>query len=136
MRAFLPDTEQHEVFSATRARNYVLSVVLPEGYHTSDKRYPVVYVLDGDLIFGLVASLTPVTAMTGEVPELIAVSIGYGTDSFDEWGALRDVDLWYPGSMVHDLERRCQPPAAGRVPAGVERRHRAIRRPHLPDRPG
>ena len=110
MRAFLPDSEQHEVFSATRERNYMLSVVLPEGYHTSDKRYPVVYVLDGDLIFGLVASLTPITAMTEEVPELIAVCIGYGTDSFDEWGELRDVDLWYPGSMAHDLNDPANPP--------------------------
>jgi len=25
-----------------------------------------------------------------------------GTDSFDEWAELRDVDLAYPGSMAHD----------------------------------
>ena len=64
----------------------------------------MVYVLDGDLNFGLVASLTPITVMTGEVPELIAVCIGYGTDTFDEWGELREGDLSYPGSMAHDLE--------------------------------
>ena len=52
MRTFLSDTEQQEFFSATRGRSYVLSVVLPEGYDTSEKRYPVVYVLDGDLNFG------------------------------------------------------------------------------------
>ncbi len=110
MRVSLSDTEQHQFFSDTRGRSFMLSVVLPDGYLTSGKRYPVVYVLDGDPLFGFVASLTSATAATGEVPELIAVCIGYGADSYDEWGRLREVDLWYPGAMVHDLIDPASPP--------------------------
>lgn len=103
MRTFLSDTEQHEIFSPTRGRGYVVSVVLPEGYRSSDKRYPVVYVLDGDVILGMVASLTGVAAWMGEVAERITVCVGYGAESYDGWADLRELDLAFPGTPVDDL---------------------------------
>jgi len=112
MRTFLSDIEQHEIFSPIRGRRYALSVVLPDGYGSSDKRYPVIYVLDGDVILGMVASLTGVAAWTGEVGERITVCVGYGADSYDEWADLREVDLAFPGAMVGalaDPARRPQP---------------------------
>src|SRR4029450_2013998 len=72
VRASLFGTRQHELFCGHRGRSYVLSVALPEFYHDSDKRYPVVYVLDGDALFGMVASLTVCAVWAQEAPELIA----------------------------------------------------------------
>ena len=56
--ACLFGTRQHELFCGGRGRSYVLSVALPEDYQTSDKCYPVVYILDGATLFGMAASLT------------------------------------------------------------------------------
>jgi len=103
VRTFLSATEQHEFTSAVRGRNFVLSVALPQSYHSSDKRYPVVYVLDGDGLFGMVGSLTEVATWTAEVPEVIAVCIGYGADSYDEWGQLRQRDLDLPTATPDGL---------------------------------
>ena len=36
--------------------------------------------------------------------------LGYGANTFDEWFQLRDVDLYYPGAMVHDLLDPATPP--------------------------
>ena len=95
-------TRQHELFCGGRGRSYVLSVALPEDYHASRKRYPVVYILDGDILFGMAASLTMSAAWAQEAPELIAVGIGYGVDSYDQWAKLRELDLALPGATSHD----------------------------------
>ena len=100
--ACLFGTRQHELFCGGRGRSYVLSVALPEDYHASRKRYPVVYILDGDILFGMAASLTMSAAWAQEAPELIAVGIGYGVDSYDQWAKLRELDLALPGATSHD----------------------------------
>ena len=102
MSASLFGTYQHELFCESRGRSYVLSVALPEDYHASRKRYPVVYILDGDTLFGMAASLTMSAAWAQEAPELIAVGIGYGVDSYDQWAKLRELDLALPGATTHD----------------------------------
>ena len=102
VRASLFGTRQHELFCGHRGRSYVLSVALPEYYHDSDKRYPVVYVLDSDALFGMAASLTVCAVWAQEAPELIAVGIGYGVDSYDQWAELREFDLALPGATSHD----------------------------------
>jgi uncharacterized protein len=102
VRASLFGTRQHELFSRRQGRSYVLSVALPENYEASNQRYPVVYVLDGDTLFGMAASLTVPAGWTQEAPELIAVAIGYGVDSYDQWAELRELDLALPGATSHD----------------------------------
>jgi uncharacterized protein len=101
VRASLFGTRQHELFCGGRGRSYVLSVALPEDYRDSRKRYPVVYILDGDILFGM-AALTMSAAWAQEAPELIAVGIGYGVDSYDQWAKLRELDLALPGATSHD----------------------------------
>jgi predicted alpha/beta superfamily hydrolase len=107
VRASLFGTRQHELSCGHRGRSYVLSVALPEFYHDSDKRYPVVYVLDGDALFGMVASLTVCAVWAQEAPELIAVGIGYGVDSYDEGHNPGSIALTY----LHGM-RRVYPQAA------------------------
>jgi predicted alpha/beta superfamily hydrolase len=110
VRASLFGTYQHELFCEGRGRSYVLSVALPENYHASDKRYPVVYILDGDVLFGMAASLTVATEWAQEAPELIAVGIGYGVDSYDQWAELRELDLALPGVTAHDVSDAANSP--------------------------
>lgn len=89
-------TEERTLFSSIRGREYHLSVALPDGYATSTEAYPVIYVLDGDFLFGMAAGLTRFTHWFTGVPEAIIVGISYGMDSADEWAQLREQDFKIP----------------------------------------
>jgi len=51
----------------------------PDNYSTSDKSYPVLYVLDGDIAYGMAVSIARYLQIGGIIPELIVVGIGYGS---------------------------------------------------------
>lgn len=95
-RTALFGTEERTLFSPTRGREYRLSVALPDGYGASDRAYPVVYVLDGDVLFGMTAGLTRFTNYFWGVPEVIVVGVGYGMESTDQWAGLRERDFKVP----------------------------------------
>jgi predicted alpha/beta superfamily hydrolase len=67
-----------EVFpSAENGRSYTIYTHIPDDYGTARKRYPVVYMLDGDLHFDGAVNL--LTEMSGGIAgEMILVGIGYG----------------------------------------------------------
>jgi uncharacterized protein len=95
-RTTLFGTEERTLFCSTPGREYHLSVALPDSYTESTEAYPVIYVLDGDFIFGMAAGLTRFSNWFGGVPEAIIVGIGYGMDSVDEWARLRERDFKIP----------------------------------------
>ena len=73
-----------------------MSVALPDGYLKSPKAYPVIYVLDSDLLFGMAAGLTPLSQWFKRAPEAILVGIGYGMESYEQWVQLRERDFKIP----------------------------------------
>ena len=89
-------TEERTLFCPTRGREYHLSVALPESYSTSAQAYPVIYVLDADLLFGMAAGLTPIARWFAGAPEAIIVGISYGIASLDQWAQLRERDFKIP----------------------------------------
>src|SRR5919202_1939990 len=95
-RTALFGTEERTLFCPTRGREYHLSVALPESYMTSTQAYPVIYVLDGDLFFGMAAGLTSINRWFGGAPEAIIVGISYGMESYDQWVQLRERDFKIP----------------------------------------
>jgi predicted alpha/beta superfamily hydrolase len=95
-RVSLYHTEERRLSSTTLGREYQLAVSLPESYASSQQRYPVVYLLDGDLFFGMAAGLTPGLNWLSNVPELIIVGINYGIQSFQEFFQLRELDFKIP----------------------------------------
>ncbi|MDP9009378.1 MAG: alpha/beta hydrolase-fold protein [Pseudomonadota bacterium] len=63
-------------------RGFHIYVRLPEGYgQEKDKRYPTVYVLDGDVLFPILAPSQLLLNYDARIPEAIVVGIAYG--SFD-----------------------------------------------------
>ncbi len=52
-----------------------LKIQLPRNYDTSDKKYPVIYVFDGDYLFEPVAGVTDYYAYWEDIPEAIVVGI-------------------------------------------------------------
>lgn len=58
--------------------DFYLYISLPDDYDKSDIKYPVLYLLDGDVTFGMAASIARYLQFGNTIPELIIVGIGYG----------------------------------------------------------
>lgn len=95
-RTDLFDTEERTLFCSAMGRNYHLSVALPLTYATSGQAYPVIYLLDGDLFFGMAAGLTSLMHWLSGPREVIVVGIGYGMESYEQWVHLRELDFKLP----------------------------------------
>jgi predicted alpha/beta superfamily hydrolase len=95
-RTALFGTEERTLFCPTLGREYHLSVALPDGHMTSTQAYPVIYVLDGDFLFGMAAGLTQFSTVFWGVPEVIIVGIRYDMETSDQWVQLRDRDFMTP----------------------------------------
>lgn len=89
-----------EKLSTETGRTYYIYVRLPEGYSKSspDIRYPVVYLLDGDSLFPILATEHLFLIYDEKLPEAIIVGIAYG--SFDPSINKRDVDFTGPADGV------------------------------------
>jgi predicted alpha/beta superfamily hydrolase len=74
--------------------DYKISVALPLSYAHTDVSYPVLYVLDADVLFGTFCELTRMRGALQEIDELVVVGVGYpdGTD-FATWVQRRTHDF-------------------------------------------
>jgi uncharacterized protein len=91
-KATIFDTEVRHITSTTNGQDYTISVWFPPGYANTDKTYPAVYLMDGDIDLAL-ASCIALGLMWGqELPELIIVGIGYDMQSYEEFGNKRARD--------------------------------------------
>lgn len=75
----LYNTEEKLFPSENVADTFHIFVSVPNGYTDTENRYPVVYVLDGDIAFGMAASIARYMRIGGNIPELIVIGIGYGS---------------------------------------------------------
>ena len=87
------------LLSKETGRLYHIYVRLPQGYtEDTEKRYPVVYVLDGDSLFPLIAATHLFLTIDDELPEAIVVGISYG--SFDPAINKRGIDFMPPSANL------------------------------------
>jgi len=76
----LTGTDVITVESTSVGDSFTIYVRLPpEAVAEPERTFPVIYTLDGDHTFPLVASVTTQLGWTGSVPPVILVGIGYGT---------------------------------------------------------
>lgn len=85
-----------ELLSKETGRRYHIYIRLPESYSKAPlgTRYPVVYLLDGDSLFPILATEHLFLNIDERLPEAIIVGIAYG--SFDPLINKRDVDFTAP----------------------------------------
>src|SRR5215470_3745354 len=88
----IPRTEVQRLTSSIDGQEYLLYVYLPEGYSTSTKTYPVLYLTDAQWDFPMVTGLVESQADDGFVPPMIVVGITWGGNNPD-YGYLRFKDL-------------------------------------------
>jgi len=85
--------------------NFQIYIALPDSYNPSDaKRYPVIYLLDGDWYFdgshwrlgkGGVRGIISKYVESGDMPEVILVAIGYPAKNHRERDFLYPADPWF-----------------------------------------
>lgn len=97
----IPNTQVRQLTSSISGREYDLYVHLPGGYEqNTEKQYPVLYVLDGQWDFKLLASVYGGLVYDEFVPEMIIVGITY-SGAEPDYGALRAID--YTPAPAADL---------------------------------
>ena len=113
-------------------RTYHIYVRLPQDYAADPaRRYPVVYLLDGDSLFPMIAPAHLFLNIDDKMPEAIVVGIAYG--SFAKPINNRHIDFMPPGPDVepgqsgigafhHFLERELLPEVEGRYRADPTKR--------------
>ena len=81
--ATIHTSEALTVKSENTGQEYRISVSLPASYdHKPETTFPVIYVVDGNLVFEMVTGISRVMQMGGLLPEVIVVSIGYPLEGF------------------------------------------------------
>src|SRR5438105_1210818 len=105
---------------ATDSLPRLLYVALPPSYRDSAlKRYPVVYVLDGDGLWAMTTGIVRLLLLRNEIPEVIVVGVAWGI-SFPETSPLRWRDCTptaissrpgagHAGELLSYLEREAVP---------------------------
>lgn len=53
-------------------------ISLPDDYNNTDIQFPALYILDGDISYGIAAGIARYLEIGGNIPELIVIGIGYG----------------------------------------------------------
>ncbi len=103
--ATLFGTHTRKLTSSIVGIEYEISVWLPLDYNSaSEKTYPVLYVLDGDFMFGFAAHVSWYMTIGEDIPPIIVVGIGFHIQSFEDLMIQRDRDLFpvvvegFPGS--------------------------------------
>lgn len=93
----IPDSQLRHLKSSATGRNYDIYVLLPSNYAQNQKKYPVLYLLDGQWDFKLLDAIYGGLFYDEFVPEMIIVGITYSGKDAD-YGALRAMDY----TPVHD----------------------------------
>ena len=88
-------TQVRSISSSTINQEYRLFVSLPATYAQSNKRYPVLYVLDGNALYTLTRQIVEMLQIVNPLPELIIVGIGYPKATHMETVSLRGRDLTF-----------------------------------------
>lgn len=85
--------------SSINKTDYELQISLPSHYHESDKRYPVVYLLDANNDFPLVTSISRRLYQEDNLQPIIIVGISYKKDAY-----IHRISDYTPTKMTGDRQ--------------------------------
>lgn len=86
--AVIEGSKVHVLRSELTGKDYLISVGLPYGYRDeTEKKWPVVYIMDGNFYFGMATEIVRSMAWCGPTSDAIVVGIGYatGTQMDEAW---------------------------------------------------
>ncbi|MDC0000550.1 alpha/beta hydrolase-fold protein [Porticoccaceae bacterium] len=89
----LKNCEQWVLHSDIVGLDYEISVGHPPNWMPTQSCYPVVYLLDADASFGLVYDMIKMLNVSGELPAILLVGIGYPEDDLESFANRRLQDF-------------------------------------------
>ncbi len=87
------NTEARSFPSSIMGVNYQVFTWLPFNYPEVNRKYPVIYLLDGESFFGLVSGIVNGLVWDHFMPDCLVVGVGHDISSSEEWWQARAVDL-------------------------------------------
>lgn len=87
------NTEARNFHSSIMGADYQISTWLPLSYPETIRRYPVIYLLDGESSFGLVSGIVFGLVWDQVMPECLVVGVGHEVNSMEQWWQARAIDL-------------------------------------------
>ncbi len=97
-RASLFSTEARSFTSQIMGVTYQISTWFPLGYPEPNRKYPVLYLLDGDTNLGLVSGIVSGLIWGQVIPACLIVGIGHEINTIEDWWKARAVDLNPPAN--------------------------------------
>ncbi|MEE4296729.1 MAG: alpha/beta hydrolase-fold protein [Wenzhouxiangella sp.] len=95
----LGDRESFTLSSEVIGRDFQILVRLPRSYESSDRDYPLIVLLDGGILFPMLAPYQLMMEAEGTADEALIVGISYGGLGFSN-GNLRATDYTAPSPQV------------------------------------
>lgn len=92
-RATLLFSEARSFPSSIMGVTYQISTWFPPNYPEANRRYPVIYLLDGESSLGLVSGIAFGLIWDQVIPDCLIVGVGHDVDTMEEWWQARAVDL-------------------------------------------
>jgi hypothetical protein len=87
-----PNTEWHSLYSEYVMDKFFIQISLPPSFNDNpEKSYPVLYILDSDMSFGMAIDIVRRLSKFNESEEYIIVSISY---SINHWTSIDESDWW------------------------------------------
>lgn len=74
--------EHRDLTSEATGRSYRITVEVPNRYPQGEKSYPVIVVLDGQWIYGVVRDAFRIMPLDRELPEAVVVGVAHNTPDF------------------------------------------------------
>jgi predicted alpha/beta superfamily hydrolase len=113
----LDDTEVRDIHASALDRDYQLFVALPESYRTSQRRYPVLFVVDANYAFPVVRSIAQRLAKHAGLEEAIVVGLSYAKGDGPVYSRRRDYTPSVPRAQRYVSDMPGRAPAFGQADA-------------------
>jgi predicted alpha/beta superfamily hydrolase len=103
----LDDTEVRDVHAGALNRDYQVFVALPDSYRSSNRRYPVLFVVDANYAFPVARGIAQRLAKHAGMEEVIVVGLSYAKGDSPVHSRRRDYTPSMPrGQYVSDMPGR------------------------------
>ena len=103
----LDGTEVRDVHAGALNRDYQVFVALPDSYRSSNRRYPVVFVVDANYAFPVARGIAQRLAKHAGMEEAIVVGLSYAKGDSSGYSRRRDYTPSIPrGEYVSDMPGR------------------------------
>jgi predicted alpha/beta superfamily hydrolase len=103
----LDDTEVRDVRAGALNRDYQVFVALPDSYRSSNRRYPVLFVVDANYAFPVARGIAQRLAKHAGMEEVIVVGLSYAKGDSPVYSRRRDYTPSMPrGQYVSDMPGR------------------------------